>query len=174
MIRVPNLYRHADGGLYCLLSDDAPMKCPATGDWIDGVIYTAEDGRLRSTSRARWGERFFPVAEIAESDLTESEMAMVRRTNPGDLDLDWRKVFESWHEVETGINGHALELAIGAAMASFYWGGATRSHENEADGWHIKAAEITILSSDLQHVLETYEIERVPVPHGFTIRLSKS
>ena len=164
MIRVDNLYRHADGGLYCLLSDDAPMKCPTTGDWLPGVIYTAEDGRLRSTTRDRWGERFSPVAEITEADLTESQMAMIRRTNPGDLDLDWRKVFESWHEVETGINGHALELAIGAVM------------ERMAN-WPInpeEPVEITIQSSDLQRVLENFEIERVPVQHGFTIRLTRA
>lgn len=164
MIRVDNLYRHADGGLYCLLSDDAPMKCPVTGDWLDGVIYTGEDGRLRSTSRARWGERFFPVAEVPESDLSEPEMAMVRRTNPGDIDLDWRKIFESWHEVETGINGHALELAIAAVV------------ERTAN-WPIdpqEPVEITIQSSDLQRVLENFEIERVPVQHGFTIRLTRA
>lgn len=165
MIRVDNLYRHADGGLYCLLSDDAPMKCPVTGDWLDGVIYTGEDGRLRSTSRARWGERFFPVAEVPESDLSEAQMEMVRRANPGDLDLDWRKVFESWHEVEIGINGHALELAVAATVLKMY---------DKLCPGEVSRQELTILSSDLQSVLETYEIERVPVPHGFTIRLSKA
>lgn len=165
MIRVDNLYRHADGGLYCLLSDDAPMKCPVTGDWLDGVIYTGEDGRLRSTSRARWGERFAPMAEVPESALSEPEMAMVRRANPGDLDLDWRKVFESWHEVETGINGHALELAVAATVLKMY---------DKLCPGEVSHQELTILSSDLQSVLETYEIERVPVPHGFTIRLSKA
>lgn len=174
MIRVDNLYRHADGGLYCLLSADTPMKCPVTGDWIEGVVYLASDGKMRSTSRARWGERFSTVAEIREDEVSEEELAMIRRANPGDLDLDWRKVFESWHEVETGINGHALELAIAATVESFAWGGADRSHENFPGSRKIKSYEITILSSDLQRVLETYEIERVPVPHGFTIRLSKS
>lgn len=158
MIRVDNLYRHADGGLYCLLSADTPMKCPVTGDWIEGVVYLASDGKMRSTSRARWGERFSTVAEIHEDEVTEEELAMIRRANPGDLDLDWRKVFESWHEVEIGINGHALELAIAATLVKL------------TDGTD---RQITILSSDLQSVLETYEIERVPVPHGFTIRLSK-
>lgn len=139
------------------------MKCPVTGDWLDGVIYTGEDGRLRSTSRAL-GRTVLPVAEVPESDLSEAQMAMVRRTNPGDIDLDWRKIFESWHEVETGINGHALELAIAAVM------------ERMAN-WPIdpqEPVEITIQSSDLQRVLENFEIERVPVQHGFTIRLTRA
>lgn len=164
MIRVDNLYRHADGGLYCLLSADTPMKCPATGEWLDGVTYLGYNGRMRSTTRARWDDRFSPVAEIREDELTEEELAMIRRANPGDLDLDWRKVFESWHEVETGINGHALELAIAAVM------------ERTAN-WPIdpqEPVEITIQSSDLQRVLENFEIERVPVQHGFTIRLTRA
>ena len=164
MIRVDNLYRHADGGLYCLLSADTPMKCPVTGDWIEGVVYLASDGKMRSTSRARWGERFFPLAEIREDEVSEEELAMIRRANPGDLDLDWRKVFESWHEVEIGINGHSLELAVAATVLKMY---------DKLCPGEVSHQELTILSSDLQSVLETYEIERVPVPHGFTIRLSK-
>ena len=159
MIRVDNLYRHEDGGFYCLLSEDTPMKCPVTGDWLDGVTYLADDGRMRSTTRARWDDRFSPVAAIHEDKLTEAQMAMVRRANPGDIDLDWRKVFESWHEAEIGINGHALELAIAAVV------------EKLSDGTD---RQVTILASDLQRVLETYEIERVPVQNGFTIRMSKS
>ena len=155
MIRVPNLYRHDDGGLYCLLSEDAPMKCPVTGDWLPGVIYIADDGRMRSTTRARWDDRFSPVAAIHEDKLTESQMAMIRRTNPGDLDLDFLKVLESWHEAEMGITGHALELAVVATMHKIS-GGTDR--------------QVTITAADLRHALESYDVERVPVPNGFTIR----
>lgn len=174
MIRVDNLYRHEDGGLYCLLSPEAPMKCPVTAEWIPGVIYTGPDGLMRSTSRDRWDRRFAPVAEIAEKDLDESQLMMIRRCNPGNQDFDFIRVFESWHESEMSITGHMLELAVAAAMESFYWGGAKRSHENMTDGKHIRSAEITIMTEDLQRVLQTYEIERVPIPHGFTFRMSKS
>lgn len=162
-ITVNNLYEHADGGFYCILSDAAPMKCPVTGDWLDGVIYMGTDGVMRSTSRARWDERFAPVAEYTGDD--EQVMMMVRRANPGNVDFDFLRVFESWHESEMGITGHMLELAVAAVMEK--WGEAVGVPLDEG-------AELTILTEDLQRVVQTYEIERVPIPHGFTFRISKS
>lgn len=162
-IQVNNLYQHADGGFYCILSDAAPMKCPVTGDWLDGVIYMGTDGVMRSTSRARWDERFAPVAEYTGDD--EQVLMMVRRANPGNVDFDFLRVFESWHESEMGITGHMLELAVAAVMEK--WGEAVGVPLDEG-------AELTILTEDLQRVVQTYEIERVPIPHGFTFRISKS
>lgn len=167
MIRVPNLYRHADGGLYCLLSDDVPLKEPtAVGVWHDGVVYLADDGRMRATTQERWHERFYEVAEIAESELTEAQMAMIRRANPGDPDLDFRSAMESWHEAEIGVQSNMLELTVAVVMSAF----APLAEQIDPDD---KTLEMTIRSSDLQRVLETYEIERVPLEDGFTLRLKK-
>ena len=160
-IKVENLYEHADGGFYCILSDAAPMKCPVTGDWLDGVIYMGTDGVMRSTSRARWDERFAPVAEYTGDD--EQVLMMVRRANPGSMDFDFLRVFESWHESEMGITGHMLELAVAAAMEKLC-------------NWSVddaNPAELTISTEDLQRVVQTYEIERVPIPHGFTFRVTR-
>lgn len=160
-IKVNNLYEHPDGGFYCILSDAAPMKCPVTGNWLDGVIYMGTDGVMRSTSRARWDERFSPVAEYSGDD--EQVLMMVRRANPGDVDFDFLRVFESWHESEMGITGHMLELAVAATMEKLC-------------NWSVDSenpAELTISTEDLQRVVQTYEIERVPVPHGFTFRITR-
>ena len=172
-IAVENLYEHADGGFYCILSDAAPMKCPATGDWLDGVIYMGTDGVMRSTSRARWDERFNPVAEYSGDD--EQVLMMVRRANPGNVDFDFLRVFESWHESEMGITGHMLELAVVATveLAANSKIGYEIERERPQDGFEIKTAELTILTEDLQRIVQTYEIERVPIPHGFTFRISK-
>lgn len=161
-IRVENLYEHADGGFYCLLSANTPMKHPDSGDWLDGVTYMGTDGIMRSTSRARWDERFSPVAEYAGDD--EQVLMMVRRANPGNVDFDFLRVFESWHESEMGITGHMLELAVAAAMEKLC-------------NWSIDdtaPAELTISTEDLQRVVQTYDIERVPIPHGFTFRVSRT
>ena len=166
-IKVNNLYEHADGGYYCILSDAAPMKCPVTGDWLDGVIYMGTDGVMRSTSRARWDERFTPVAEYTGDD--EQVLMMVRRANPGETSFDFLRVFESWHESEMGITGHMLELAVGATIDNFVrMLGTGLSEELERIGG------LTITTEDLQRVVQTYEIERVPVPHGFTFRIAKA
>lgn len=171
-LKVENLYEHADGGFYCILSDAAPMKCPVTGDWLDGVIYMGTDGVMRSTSRARWDERFTPVAEYAGDD--EQVIMMVRRANPGNVDFDFLRVFEAWHESETGITGHMLELAVAAAVQKYEWPG----HLVDAparfgpDG-NPESVEITITTEDLQRIVQTYEVERVPVSHGFTIRIKR-
>ena len=164
MIRVPNLYRHADGGVYCLLSSESPMKHPDSGDWIDGVIYTGCDGVLRSTSRVRWGERFRQVAEITEAELTEAQLQMVRRSNPGELSsgFNFTEVLESWTESETGVVGHMLELAIAATLVKAY----QRAYDKP-----LRTADVTLMTSDLQTLLQTYEVERVPIPHGFIVKV---
>lgn len=159
--KVENLYEHADGGFYCILSDAAPYKDRTTGDWLDGVIYMGTDGVMRSTTRERWDERFSPVADYDGDD--EQVIMMVRRANPGNVDFDFLRVFESWHESEMGITGHMLELAVAAAMEKLI--------PEMADG---KPTMLTITTEDLQRVVQTYEVERVPQPHGFTFCVTKS
>lgn len=165
MIRVDNLYRHEDGGLYCLMIPDAPMKHPDSGEWIPGVIYLGKDGQARSTSRARWDDRFTQVSAIHEDKLDADEMAMVRRSNPGDSDLDFIRVFESWHESEINITGNMLELAVAATIKQLAPSLLVDSPEGTS---------LTIQTSDLQDVLQNYEIERVPEPHGFRFVMRKS
>lgn len=151
MIYVDNLYQHADGGFYCLISPETPLKHPDNGEWLPGVTYTGTDGLMRSTTRVRWDERFEPVAGYDGDD--ESVMAMIRRCNPGNRDFDFIRVFESWHESEASITAAMLELAVAACL--------------ERHG-HM---EITIKTEDLQRVMQTYEVKRVPIPHGFIISL---
>jgi hypothetical protein len=163
-MKADNLYSHPDGGFYCLLSDDAALKEPTpVGVWHDAVIYTGTDNKMRSTTKARWAERFSPVAEYTGED--ESVMQMIRRCNPGDRDLDFVAVFESWHESEIGITGHVLELAV-AATALRLGGLDTTKPEVEMS--------FTITTEDLQRVVQNYEIERVPEPHGFRFVIRKS
>lgn len=166
-ITVENLYEHADGGFYCILSDAAPMKCPVTGDWLDGVIYMGTDGVMRSTSRARWDERFSPVAEYAGDD--EQVLMMVRRANPGNVDFDFLRVFESWHESEMGITGHMLELAVAVAVERFasVYPALPEGVQNPDN------MRFAISTEDLQRIVQTYEIEREAVPHGFVFHIRK-
>jgi len=170
-IKVENLYEHADGGFYCILSDAAPMKCPVTGDWLDGVIYMGTDGVMRSTSRTRWDERFSPVAEYAGDD--EQVIMMVRRANPGNVDFDFLRVFESWHESEMGITGHMLELAVAAATEVFMEALSGSRDPARLEFPEDESVHLTIRTEDLQRVVQTYEIERVPQPHGFTFVIRK-
>lgn len=159
-IKVNNLYEHADGGFYCILSDATPGKDDATGEWREGVTYMGTDGVMRWTSRARWDERFKPVAEYDGDD--EQVLMMVRRANPGKMEFDFLRVFESWHESEMSITGHMLELAVAAAVEQL----------DPAVG--ERPVEITISTEDLQRVVQIYEIERVPIPHAFTFRITKA
>lgn len=178
---VENLYEHADGGIYCLLSEDAPYKDNATGDWLDGVIYMSTDGRMRSTTRGRWVERFTQIPYYDGED--EAVINMIRRCNPGDLDLDFMRIFESWHKSEMDITGHMLELAVGATLerASSVWWVESNAPRVEriwdktdpANPRHI-GIELTIRTEDLQRVAQNYEIERVPEPHGFKFVMRKS
>lgn len=171
-IKVNNLYEHADGGFYCLLSDSTPGKDRATGDWLDGVTYIGTDGVMRWTDRARWDDRFAPVADYAGDD--EQVIMMVRRANPGNTDFDFLRVFESWHESEMSVTGHMLELAVAAVIQKYEWPGHlvdAPARFGPAD--NPESVEITIMTEDLQRIVQTYEIERVPIPHGFVIRIKR-
>lgn len=169
---VDNLYQHADGDFYCLLSEDAPMKHPDSGDWLPGVIYTGTDNQMRSTTRARWDERFVAVAEYTGDD--ESVMSMIRRCNPGNTDFDFVRVFESWHESEMNITGSMLELAVAATLE--------RTHLDPHKGKpiflvpnerHYDSVKLTITTEDLQRVLQTYDITKEAIPHGFVFHIRK-
>lgn len=172
-IKVDNLYEHADDGFYCLLSDATPGKDDTTGDWREGVTYMGADGVMRWTSRTRWDDRFTPVADYTGDD--EQVLMMIRRANPGNLDFDFLRVFEAWHESEMSITGNMLELAVAAVIQKYEWPGhlvdAPSRYGKEGDPDY---AEITIMTTDLQRVLENYDIERVPIPHGFTFKMSKA
>lgn len=153
-MKVDNLYQHADGGFYCLLNPDAPMK--ASNDWVPGVIYIGADGTMRSTSRERWDERFTQVADYTEAD--EAVYSMIRRANPGDPDLDFIRVFESWHESEVNLSAEMLSLAVAATLIKNYEAYAAKP---------LQKTELTIMTSDLQDVAANYKITREPIPHGF-------
>lgn len=167
-LSVDNLYEHADGGFYCLLAPEAPMKHPVSGEWVPGVVYTGTDGLMRSTTRERWDERFEPVAEYAGDD--ESVVMMIRRCNPGNSDFDFIRVFESWHESELSITSAMLELAVAAVLRKW--------QDSVNPGWDTEMgqpgkAEITIRTEDLQSALQTFDIKRVPIPHGFIISITR-
>lgn len=167
-IKVSNLYEHPDGGFYCLLSDHTPGKDDSGGDWREGVTYMGTDGTMRWTSRARWDERFTPVAEYSGDD--EQVIMMVRRANPGNVDFDFLRVMESWHESEMSITGNMLELAVAATLEKLH---RERIERVAGEGVWSGEAEITIMTEDLQRIVQTYDIERVPIPYGFTFRISK-
>lgn len=172
---IDNLYQHADGDYYCLLSSSAPLKCPQTGAWLPGVVYMGTDGQMRSTTRDRFSERFAKVAEYTGDD--EEVMAMIRRANPGQTDFDFLRVFESWHESEINITGAMLELAVASTAELLL--GLNKDRQSElgivfdGDTGHLRAAQIPIKTEDLQRVLQTYEIEREAVPHGFVFHIRK-
>ena len=160
-MKADNLYQHADGGFYCLLNDDAPIKAPRDcvgeeTEWQPGVIYIGPDGVMRSTTRARWDDRFQPVAEYTEDD--EDVMSMIRRANPGNSDFDFVRVFESWHESEVSLTSEMLTLAVAATLIQ------TRAF---TDGKQV----LTIKTSDLQDVAANYMISKEPIPHGFVFKV---
>lgn len=171
-MKIDNLFQHTDGPFVCLISPQTPLQHPESGDWLPGVTYATTDGLMRSTSMGHWEELFAPVADYAGDD--ESVLRMIRRCNPGDRELDFVAVFESWHESEIGITGHMLELAVGAAMEAYIWGGAKKYNVNEKGSPRVASASLTIGTEDLQRVLQNYEIERVPEAHGFTFNMRKS
>lgn len=167
-IKVSNLYEHADGGFYCILSDATPGKDDATGEWREGVTYMGTDGVMRWTSRVRWDQRFSPVAEYDGDD--EQVLMMVRRANPGKMEFDFLRVFESWHESEMSITGHMLELAVAVVVERF-----ATLYPALPDGVQDPTnMRFTISTEDLQRIVQTYEIERVPIPHAFTFRITKA
>lgn len=176
-MNVDNLYEHADGGLYCLLTPEAPMKHPDSGDWISGVIYTGVDGLLRSTSRARWDERFSPVADYRDDDPLV--LSMIRRSNPGNTDFDFVRVFEAWHESEVSITAELLHMVIAATAVRFAFRddigepNVLEWDKSEGDPGKLQAVSVTIATADLQRVLQEYDITSEPKPRAYTIRVSR-
>lgn len=164
MITVDNLFHHADGGYYCLLSDDAPLKNPATGDWLEGVIYIGIDGKMRSTTQDRWADRFVHVP-VYEGDNTQV-LDMIRRCNPGsESGFDFMTIFESWQANEISVTGSMLELAVAAVLVNLV------IDPSEGD---VNAASITITTEELQRIAQNYEIFRVPLMHGFDFQVRRS
>ena len=169
-MNVTNLYRHADGGFYCLLSEDAPMKHPDSGEWLSGVIYTGIDQQMRSTTTQRWNERFssFPAERIDD----EQVWAMIRRCNASEFTYD--DVFASWHESETAIQAELLELALCASLVAVgYDDPAGPSIVSEWDGTERKSITMTVKPEHFQHILQNYTITRDPVDGGYTLTITK-
>lgn len=148
---IDNLYKHADGDFYCLLSENAPLKHPDSGDWMAGVIYIGTDQQMRSTTWDRWLERFAKVDSYTGTD--EDVLNMIRRANPGSQDFDFIRTFESWHESEANITSMMLELAVAATIVKY-----------RPDS---KMESITLKTEDLQHINLNYEIAKEAIPHGF-------
>lgn len=169
-IKVDNLFQHADGGYYCLITLDGALKEPADeGVWYTAAIYTGTDRKLRSTTERRWNKRFSPVAEYTGDD--ESVIRMIRRTNPGSIDFDFLRVFDSWHQTEMAVTGHALELAVASTVVKL----AAMMNWNLNDRLDMaEGLSLDITTEDLQNVLQGYEIERVPIENGFRFEMRKS
>lgn len=171
-IKVDNLFVDSDGYYFCLLSDDARTMIGDADEWFAAVIFTGTDGRMRTTERAVWEVKYKPVADYTGDD--ESVLALIRRCNPGDRDLDFISIFESWHESEMGVTGHMLELAVAAVIQKYEWPGhlvdAPSRYGEEGNPDHV---ELTIMTADLQRIAQQYRIERVPIPHGFTFHMRK-
>lgn len=172
MTEPTNMHLHADGGYYYLLNADAPMKHPDSGEWIPGVIYVGVDGQMRSTSTARWTDRFSPVAEKDIPDDPEVQ-ALWRRCNPAP-DFDMNDVWASWHESESAINSEIIELTVAAMLAGIAFGeesGITFVLDRD-EQTNITAARVLVKPEHLRGVLVNYAVDREPQKNGyrFTVR----
>jgi len=165
-ISAPNLYQRA-GNWVCLLSDDSVIDFPSTGeeDTMRAVIYMTPDGVMHSTSRGRWEEQFNQMPYYDGDE--DSVLQMIRRTNPGDSSLDFLSAMESWHESEMGITGHMLELAVAATALQCSPAAVVNGLNRGQD------ARVRISTEDLQNIVQTYDVERVPEPHAFTFIIRK-
>lgn len=149
------IYLHPEGGTYGLLMEGVPIKDDKTGDWLDGVLYvSAQDHQIRSTTVARWKDRF--VQTVYEGD-DPAVLAMLQRIRPGDSGFDFIRVFESWGEAEANLTGVLLDLAIAATMVKL-----------GSDG-----GELTVTAADLRNIAENYDIHREETPAGWTIKLNR-
>lgn len=177
-MRVDNLYSHPDGGYYCLLSEDAPMKHPVSEEWVDGVIYTGVDGRMRSTTMERWTKRFVRLVDYGGNDA--DVLAMIRRCNP-DQEFGFIRVFESWHESELQITTAMLELAVAATLERHCFENPAPNivldwDKPEVQGDtpnRLRSASIMITTEDLQRVNQQYGIEKIAEPHGFLFKVTR-
>jgi predicted HAD superfamily Cof-like phosphohydrolase len=65
-------HRHADGGVYEYV-EPCPIKHPVSGEWVEGVAYRGDDGKLRATTAQRWADRFEPI-ELCELEERKVEV----------------------------------------------------------------------------------------------------
>jgi len=166
---IDNLYRQCaePRDLCCLLITDS--RHWESGNTYPSVVITHPTGSINTMLKDDFDDLYEKIEEVAVADLTEDQLRMIRRANPGDNDLDFIKVFEGWGESEANMTGHMIELAVGSAVVKL------ASMMN----WRLDERvnmpfELTIKTEDLQSFLQNYEVERVPMPHGFTFRISKS
>lgn len=165
-IIVNNLYEHPEHGLFCLMVEDTDLRSPHSGAWHDAVIYVGPDGKMHTTTKDHWVRKFTQIPYYSGDD--EAVISMIRRTNPGDSDLDFIRIFESWSEAEMDLTGHMLELAVGATILKLFFDKQTE------DGAHDPRFSLTISTEDLQRVAQNWEIRRVPQAHSFTFEMEKS
>ncbi len=167
---IENLFEHADGGFYCLLVLDAPMKHPSTGEWIDGVVYMGSDGKVRSTSLERFAERFTKIDKY-EGDDPEVE-AMIRRCNP-ESDFAMEDVWASWHEAESKQTYAIVELAVASTLIAHGWNDSGLIRSLEWDDKKLISSSIELTQSDMARILATYDVETTPVADGYRFKVSK-
>lgn len=169
-MRADNLFLHTDGGYYCLLSDDAPMKRPDTGDWIPGVVYTGVDQKLRSTATSRWLERFAKVAEYDGDD--EEVLAMIRRCNPEPFALG--DILDTWQALESQVNAEVLELMAATVAASRIWTDPNLPvFDMNMKGNRIVSVAFTVEPRHLAYTLQNYQVEREPDGRGYRFIVRK-
>lgn len=164
-----NLYRQCaePRQLCCLLISDA--RHHEEGNKHSSVVVALPTGDIRTMYKDDFEDWYEKIEEIAVADLNEEELKMVRRANPGDPDMDFIKVFESWGESEMNMTGHMLELAVGSTMMLII----------EAMGWPEtlppdEGFSLTIKTDDMQRFLQNYEVSKLALPHGFTYEIKKS
>lgn len=169
---IDNLYQHKGSLLFfCLLSDDVLLMDYAKDSFKHGVTLLSSEGQMLTVSSVEFDKHFEKVAEYKGDD--EAVMSMIRRANPGQSDFDFIRVFESWHESEINITGQMLDLAIAATVEKFVWRNEPPKLMTLAKGGGFSGVSVTIMTEDLQHVLQNYDITRTAVPHGYTITIVK-
>lgn len=123
-------HRHADGGAY-RMEREANGKHPDTGEWVEGVIYSGEDGEWRWTDAARWAMRFtMLIREVAAPGVYSRDQAerTARRNLRRSLDIP-----------DTGRDGTDVRELAGS-FADPAAPSIIRTHLGDppysGDGWH--------------------------------------
>lgn len=173
-MKADNLYAYqGNGDLYCLVIDDSDYR-GTDGTWEPGVIYVGTDGRMRSTTKARWEDRFKPVAEYAGDD--EAVIAMIRRTNLPEFDLG--DVVTAWHESESQITSELLRLMAATVAVSGRFNDpelpqVVLSWDDPASDGVLSSVALTIQPRDLAYVSANYAIEWEPDQKGYRFSIRK-
>lgn len=178
-MKADNLFRYKGGydsdglddkSLYALVLPDSDYR-GTDGVWEPGVVYAGIDGRIRSTTRARWDERFEPVAEYTGE--SEDVIAMIRRTQPRE-EFDLGDVITAWHESESATTSELLRLmAATLALAGrfkdeklpeidLHW-------DTPISDGALTGVSFVVEPAHLAYVSANYEIEIEPRENGYWI-----